>query len=54
VLAFHVRDGLYENGKIDTAKLRPTCRLGGPNYAKLGEIVTMQGIKQTAKTVTRE
>lgn len=54
VLAFHVRDGLYENGKIDTAKLRPTCRLGGPNYAKLGEIVTMQTIKQTAKTVTRE
>ena len=51
VLAFHIRDGLYANGKIDTAKLRPICRIGGPNYAKLGEIVAMQQIAQTAKTV---
>lgn len=51
VLAFHIRDGLCVNGKIDTAKLRPVCRIGGPNYAKLGEIVSMQPIAQTAKTV---
>ncbi len=51
VLDFHIRDDLYVNGKIDTAKLRPICRIGGPNYAKLGEIVSMQPIAQTAKTV---
>ncbi len=51
IVAFHIRDGLYVNGKIDTAKLRPICRLGGPNYAKLGEIVSMLPIAQTAKTV---
>jgi flavin reductase (DIM6/NTAB) family NADH-FMN oxidoreductase RutF len=51
ILAFHIRDGLCVNGKIDTAKLRPICRIGGPNYAKLGEIVSMQPIAQTAKTV---
>ena len=51
VLVFHVANGLYEGGKIDTAKLRPACRLGGPNYARLGEIVTMRPIAQTPKTV---
>ena len=51
VLDFHIRDDLYVNGKIETAKLRPICRIGGPNYAKLGEIVPMQPIAQTAKTV---
>lgn len=47
VLAFHVRDDLYNKGKIDTAKLRPVCRLGGPNYAKLGEIVTLKPVGGT-------
>ena len=51
VVAFHIRDGLCVNGKIDTAKLRPICRLGGPNYALLGEIITMKPIAQSAKTV---
>lgn len=41
VVAFHVRDDLYEAGKIDTKKLRPICRVAGPRYASLGEIVTM-------------
>lgn len=41
VVMFHVRDDLYANGKIDTRRLRPICRLGGPTYARLGEIVTM-------------
>lgn len=53
VLKFHIRDALYENGKIDTAKLKPVCRLGGPNYSKLGEIVHMSPIGQTEKTVIR-
>jgi flavin reductase (DIM6/NTAB) family NADH-FMN oxidoreductase RutF len=41
VLLFHVRDDLISNGKIDTAKMRPVCRIGGPNYAGLGPIVTL-------------
>jgi len=51
IIAFHIRDGLCVNGKIDSAKLRPICRIGGPNYALLGEIITMRPIAQTAKTV---
>lgn len=42
VLAFHVRDNLYRDGKIDTSLLRPVGRLGGPNYTMLGEIVTLR------------
>ncbi|WP_454651199.1 flavin reductase family protein [Bradyrhizobium liaoningense] len=37
----HVRDGLCLNGKIETSDLRPIARLGGPRYAKLGEILTL-------------
>ncbi len=51
VIVFHIRDGLCVNGKIDTALLRPLCRIGGPNYAKLGEVVSMRPIGQTPKTV---
>ncbi len=47
VRSFHVRDDLYENGKIDTAKLRPIARLAGPTYAHLGEIVRMQAAAPT-------
>ena len=50
VLTFHLRDGLLANGKIDTRKLDPICRLAGPNYGTLGEIVTMAAIHQTPKS----
>ena len=40
VLRFHIRDVLCKDGKIDSAKLNPIARLGGPNYAKLGEMIT--------------
>lgn len=49
IVLFHVRDGLLHNGKIDTARLRPVCRLGGPNYATLGDIISMAPIAQTPK-----
>lgn len=41
VLRFHVRDGLAVNNKIATAELDPLARLGGPNYAALGQIFTV-------------
>jgi flavin reductase (DIM6/NTAB) family NADH-FMN oxidoreductase RutF len=49
VVLFHFRDGLLKAGKIDTRELDPVCRLGGPLYATLGDIVTMQPVAQTEK-----
>ncbi|MFF5989940.1 flavin reductase family protein [Prauserella flavalba] len=54
VMAFHVRDGLLHNGKIDTLALAPIARLGGPNYAGLGSVTTMTAIGQTPKSVLPE
>jgi flavin reductase (DIM6/NTAB) family NADH-FMN oxidoreductase RutF len=50
VLVFHVRDGLLNNGKIETEALDPIARIAGPRYAKLGEIVTLKPVFQTSKT----
>jgi flavin reductase (DIM6/NTAB) family NADH-FMN oxidoreductase RutF len=41
VVRFHVRDDLYVNGKIDVHRLSPLARLGGPNYARLSELISM-------------
>ncbi|GAA5051356.1 flavin reductase family protein [Nocardia callitridis] len=51
ILAFHIRDELYRDGKIDTSALRPIARIGGPNYAALGKISRMIPIGQTPKSV---
>ncbi|OZI60021.1 flavin reductase family protein [Bordetella genomosp. 11] len=51
VLVFHIRDGLARDGKIETELLRPVCRLGGPNYASLGPIVTKKAVRQTPKSI---
>lgn len=50
VLMFHFREGLLRDGKIDSAQLDPICRLAGPRYATLGEIVTMASVAQTPKS----
>jgi flavin reductase (DIM6/NTAB) family NADH-FMN oxidoreductase RutF len=54
VTVFHFREGLLKDGKIDTRALNPVCRIGGPNYATLGEILTLHGIQQTPKTVIHD
>lgn len=41
VMRFQIADHLLLNGKVDTKELDPIARLGGPNYARLGEIITM-------------
>lgn len=41
IVMFHIRDDLLDNGKIETRRLRPLARLGGRNYAPLGDIMTM-------------
>lgn len=38
VLAFHFSDAVYDGRHVDSVKLRPVARLGGPYYAALGEI----------------
>lgn len=51
VLVFHFRPGLCVNGKVDTASLNPLARLGGPNYAGLGETITMAAVARTPQMV---
>jgi hypothetical protein len=46
----HIRDGLVRNGKVESAEIDPIARLGGPKYATLGDIITMQPIFQTPKS----
>ncbi|HLI10350.1 MAG TPA: flavin reductase family protein [Alphaproteobacteria bacterium] len=41
VVVFHISDDLLVGGRIDTRRFRPLARLGGPYYARLGEIITM-------------
>jgi flavin reductase (DIM6/NTAB) family NADH-FMN oxidoreductase RutF len=50
VLVFHIRKGLLNNGKIETEALDPIARIGGPRYARLGEVVTLKSVFQTAKS----
>ena len=41
IVHVHVEDHLLDGTRIDSAALRPLGRLGGPNYAGLGEISTL-------------
>lgn len=41
VMMFQVADHLLRNGKVDTKELNPIARIGGPNYATLDEMITM-------------
>ena len=38
VLAFHLSTDVYDGRNVDSLKMRPIARLGGPYYAALGEI----------------
>lgn len=50
VVMFHIRDGLLDNGKIETEALDPIARIAGPRYARLGEIITLRTVFQTPKS----
>ena len=45
----HIDDAVMRDGKVETHLVDPLCRLAGPHYAALGEIMTMQPIVQTPK-----
>jgi len=38
IVCVHVRDGLWRDGRIDPAELRPVSRLGGEDYAPVREV----------------
>jgi flavin reductase (DIM6/NTAB) family NADH-FMN oxidoreductase RutF len=42
VVRFHVDESVYENGRINHNLLKPVSRLAGTNYAKLGEVFSME------------
>jgi flavin reductase (DIM6/NTAB) family NADH-FMN oxidoreductase RutF len=56
IVRFHVRNDLLQGGKIDTRTLDPLLRLGGPNYARIGETETLLpisiGVSTRAERVT--
>jgi len=38
IVAFHLSHEVYDGRRVDTVRMRPIARLGGPLYAALGEI----------------
>jgi flavin reductase (DIM6/NTAB) family NADH-FMN oxidoreductase RutF len=38
IVAFHIWDELFDGERVDSIKLNPVARLGGPNYSALGQI----------------
>lgn len=42
VVRFHIAEDIYENGRIDPHRLAPVSRLAGTNYAKIGELFSLE------------
>jgi flavin reductase (DIM6/NTAB) family NADH-FMN oxidoreductase RutF len=42
VVQFHIAEALYDQGHIDAQALKPISRLAGNDYAKLGEIFSLE------------
>ena len=38
IVAFHLSPDIYDGRQVDSVKMRPIARMGGPYYAALGEI----------------
>jgi flavin reductase (DIM6/NTAB) family NADH-FMN oxidoreductase RutF len=41
IVAYHIDDALYNDGRIDTALLKPVGRLAGQDYTTLGRCFSM-------------
>jgi flavin reductase (DIM6/NTAB) family NADH-FMN oxidoreductase RutF len=50
VVRFRIADHLIHDGKIDAMQWRPLARLAGLNYARLGEIITMDEVGNAGPT----
>jgi flavin reductase (DIM6/NTAB) family NADH-FMN oxidoreductase RutF len=42
IVAYHIDDELYQDGKINTALLKPIGRLAGQDYTTLGRLFTLE------------
>ncbi len=42
ILKYHIDESVYEDGRINPDKLDPMSRLAGINYARIGEIISME------------
>lgn len=54
VLAFQLSDAIYDGRHVDSVKLRPIARLGGPYYAALGEIFHRPALQRPPGEPTAE
>lgn len=50
VKVVHVRKGLLDKGKIDTASLDPLGRVAGPRYAGVGDVISFRALQHTLFT----
>lgn len=50
VLAFHVAESLLDGNRVSVERFRPVARLGGPNYATLGRIITQPKVGEAGPT----
>jgi flavin reductase (DIM6/NTAB) family NADH-FMN oxidoreductase RutF len=46
VVAFHIDSNIFDGEHIDSIKMKPIARLGGPFYAELGKIHKMEVLQQ--------
>lgn len=51
VVAYHLSPEIYDGSRVDSVKMRPIARMGGPFYAGLGEIFQMGAGQVVAKPV---
>ncbi|MBL8385013.1 MAG: flavin reductase family protein [Burkholderiales bacterium] len=49
IVAFHLSPDVYDGRQVDSVKLRPVARLGGPYYAGLGEIFNRPALAKPPK-----
>ena len=49
IVAFHLAPEVYDGRNVDSVKLQPIARLGGPYYAALGEIFHRPALQQPPK-----
>lgn len=54
VVRFRIAEDMIHEGKIDAAQWRPLARLAGPNYARLGEVITMPDVGNAGPTDIKE
>lgn len=52
VVAFHVAEDLLDGNRVSVDRFRPVARLGGPNYATLGQIITQPKVGEAGPTET--